>query len=488
MFAQHRVLVEARPHTVAWAAMPSPRSLMSLTIPVLLAACTAKSTGSESTGAASKPKPEEVVCPAIAKSPRATIDLGEGAMRANGSYEVEVEVEGERESCSFTLTGVSPSTTECVGDECTAASPTTQTASTCASIGIGGTQDDGSVRFLAIGGTPHHIGLRLTHAGETLASGTATPDYTPDECGFIEPVVTLSGEFTPAASGSGLGSACPAEAALELDLAALTAKFRALEWTYGELPEWPDEAGAPSIADAPDYAPLLVELGMPALAAKVKLDPNSDPRDIYDCDLESIPLGADTLVRVDCGNLEYSGDGFGEDGTVLTSVLVLAGAATAKPCPLGGFTRESTLSGTPCLFEMPDGARQVELTTVELLAAGQPAVREDDYGGMCGAGTGRGDDVQVRFHAVVDGRFQELFAALISQGYYESPCFPESMIGGEVALIGAWPKQIQYTQAVSCVDAEEFMDSCDYDGKCVESKTTTIHSYVDGRYVPAPAK
>jgi hypothetical protein len=44
---------------------------------------------------------------------------------------------------------------------------------------------------LRTAGTPEQVSMTLTRDGATLASGSARPNYAPDECGFVEPTVTL---------------------------------------------------------------------------------------------------------------------------------------------------------------------------------------------------------------------------------------------------------------------------------------------------------
>ena len=287
--------------------------------------------------------------------------------------------------------------------------------------------------------------------------------------------------------------ACADPASLTVDLDAVAAELAGLRWEHGEMGEWVADPGAPTLADAPDYAPLLRALGMTELADAVALRPDLSPGEIYDCELTIVAappgLTRDTLVRVDCHNFEFSD--WGVDGTARTTARVLREQGEGRYCSLGEISRESLLTDTPCLFSPPERARAVELGWVELLEPGRFGLREDIYGGSCGAGTERGDDVRVRLHGEVDGRLAVLLEAPISMAMYTSPCPPEQSLVGTIELdaVGAgWPRAITVSEASVCLDDDELDESCGYVGDCVARESKTRYRYVEGRYRAEPAE
>ena len=109
-------------------------------------------------------------------------------MSAVGTYDVAVEVDGQSETCSVTITAIRPAQSN--GD--VVESPRTDLSSTCKLVQIKGIGNAGDIGSFVTSGTPASIRLKVTHQGTELANGSAKPDYTPDECGFVKPAVKLT--------------------------------------------------------------------------------------------------------------------------------------------------------------------------------------------------------------------------------------------------------------------------------------------------------
>lgn len=129
--------------------------------------------------------PEPVPCPSLPIHPRAAVRLSTGL--GAGTYDVTLTTGGPTEACTMTVSGVEGiDETSMPG---MVRGPLTQTATTCTGVDIGGINSDGTVGVLDVEGTPATFTLTLARGGASLGSVTATPDYTPDACGFISPQV-----------------------------------------------------------------------------------------------------------------------------------------------------------------------------------------------------------------------------------------------------------------------------------------------------------
>lgn len=153
---------------------------MSTLLALLLAGCGATA------------EPSGVVCPSLPVHARAAVVLSSGL--GAGTFDVTLAKDGgAAESCTITVGGV-----EGIDDKSVPGmvrGPLTQTSTTCAGVTVGTINDDGTVHSLDVEGTPATFTLALAQGGRSLGSLTATPDYTPDACGFIEP--TLQFAVTP---------------------------------------------------------------------------------------------------------------------------------------------------------------------------------------------------------------------------------------------------------------------------------------------------
>ena len=299
--------------------------------------------------------------------------------------------------------------------------------------------------------------------------------------------------FTLAPAARAADPAPPAEPCatgevLTLDLAALAAEFAARPWPPGDVHPLDDERLSPSAA--PDYAPLLARLGLSELAATVRPAPDRTLGEVYTCALSTTPAQldagrpADTLARVDCTTPGTPGLG---DGAATSIVRVLRPLGDGRFCALGQIGFSGFESSAPCLYRRPEGTPTLHLELQPLVAKDRMAIRETFYGGTCGSGILRGDDVHLRFHGVEGGRLVTYFDAVLSRGDYESPCPPESMEAGSVVLSGGFPKRIRYVLKTECADVEAGPD-CRYSGACKPTESDTRWVFSDGRYQIAPPK
>ncbi|MCA9642526.1 MAG: hypothetical protein H6718_16190 [Polyangiaceae bacterium] len=109
------------------------------------------------------------------------------ALQTVGTYEVSVNADAKSELCTVSIKSIGAS--KRLGDVKTA--PSTQAATSCKLIHVVEFADDGSLDSFWTEGTPRSIHVRVSRDGEVYGDGTATPDYTGDECGVVQPDVRL---------------------------------------------------------------------------------------------------------------------------------------------------------------------------------------------------------------------------------------------------------------------------------------------------------
>ncbi len=119
---------------------------------------------------------QEVACPSIYIAPHASIEFSE-PLRENGTFTVDLTVDGEPESCPMIITGMGPS--EESVDGATMASPSTRVEMTCEKIGISGYKNDGSIPGFKLSGTPKAVSIRLVQDGRVRADQSFDLNYAP---------------------------------------------------------------------------------------------------------------------------------------------------------------------------------------------------------------------------------------------------------------------------------------------------------------------
>lgn len=130
--------------------------------------------------------PSAAPCPSLPNVPRATLELSPGL--GEGTYDVKLAAGDAAETCTITVGKPDPA----VNMGGMVRSPMTQTSTTCVGLAIEGIHQDGTVGALRVPGTPKSVRVELSRAGKPVAQVSATPDYTPDHCGFVRPLVPMT--------------------------------------------------------------------------------------------------------------------------------------------------------------------------------------------------------------------------------------------------------------------------------------------------------
>jgi hypothetical protein len=126
-------------------------------------------------------------CPSLPIVPHLEVGLAP-PLSQNGEVQIELEADGTRETCAITIEGISPARP--VGDM--VQGPMTRAATTCKNLEVSGISNEGHVAILSVRGTPAQVTVRVRRGGKLLGEGSFKPGYKPDECGFINPGVTLT--------------------------------------------------------------------------------------------------------------------------------------------------------------------------------------------------------------------------------------------------------------------------------------------------------
>lgn len=152
----------------------SPVLALALALVALLVACTPRGG-------------EMVVCPSLPHNPHAALMLSHGL--GTGTYDVSLEIAGATEHCAITVGPLGP------GDEVSVPGmvqgPTTAVDTTCTGLGAGTMGMDGRLASVDVRGTPASFTVTIRQGDRTLGTLTASPDYTPDACGMVQPLLTL---------------------------------------------------------------------------------------------------------------------------------------------------------------------------------------------------------------------------------------------------------------------------------------------------------
>lgn len=135
-------------------------------------------------GCQSKPSPP--ICPSIAIQPHFAV-LFSPSLRQEGATDVELEIDGQREVCTISASGIGPAKDRGAVVE----GPTTRTETSCQGLTVSGISTDGGIGKLSIPGTKASIKVKLMRGGKVLGEGSFKPDYRPDACGFVQPSATV---------------------------------------------------------------------------------------------------------------------------------------------------------------------------------------------------------------------------------------------------------------------------------------------------------
>jgi len=306
--------------------------------------------------------------------------------------------------------------------------------------------------------------------GDELPGGEAR-DEAAAEPPTVEPAEDAQAEAAP----------CPPDRLVSFDPDAFKAAMDGLSW-----PTEREGEEEPSMAAAPDYAPLLRSLGLTEMGRHVEVASKEGVEEVFHCAAElgearlSAGRAPDLLVRVDC---QTPLAGWGALQEALTTVAILRPEGEGRFCRLGDLAFEGSGATEPCLSGRPEGARTLNVTPVSLVSPDRHALREDFYGGHCD-GVMRGDDVWTRFHGVEGGHLVTYFHGVVSDASYSSPCPPSTSRTGEISLLGDWPKQIRYVERVHCHgqgDVDED-DLCGPPEPCEPAERVTTYRYADGTY------
>lgn len=121
---------------------------------------------------------DDAPCPSLPTRTSAAFRFSPG-LKGPGVYEVALEVDGKKESCTITLGAPNPAV-----DHGGAVSMGRQEeATTCTLMTLGGTCSDGSLAALEREGESRSLHLTITQGGAPVVQGGFEPDFTPDRCG-----------------------------------------------------------------------------------------------------------------------------------------------------------------------------------------------------------------------------------------------------------------------------------------------------------------
>ena len=121
---------------------------------------------------------QEVACPSILIAPHASIALSE-PIAADGTYDLELEVDGKAEACRLEVSNMGPGQETCAGNECGAQAPTTRADMTCEAIAVSGFTNDGAIPGFTLAGTPKSVAIRFIQDGRVRADETFSLEYAP---------------------------------------------------------------------------------------------------------------------------------------------------------------------------------------------------------------------------------------------------------------------------------------------------------------------
>ncbi len=130
--------------------------------------------GSAAAGKPTRSRP----CPSLPQRTSASF-LFKPGLAGPGVFDLEVMVDGERETCAVTLGSPHPA----VRGEGVVIMGRQEQSSTCKLVTLGGTFSDGSLAGLEREGDARELRVKISEKGKVIAEGTFKPDYAPDECG-----------------------------------------------------------------------------------------------------------------------------------------------------------------------------------------------------------------------------------------------------------------------------------------------------------------
>lgn len=123
-------------------------------------------------------EPAGVECPDLPITAEATMLFDPGLM-GPGTFDVDVEADGVKETCTVTLDAPSPA----VHMNGAVGMSRTNDATTCKLVALDGHFSDGSLSGLSRPGKTAELKLTVREGAKVIGEGTFHPDYTPDACG-----------------------------------------------------------------------------------------------------------------------------------------------------------------------------------------------------------------------------------------------------------------------------------------------------------------
>lgn len=133
--------------------------------------------------------PQEIPCVDLPRVDRAVLLFPGAQGLGAGTWDLRYSAGDQAETCTITVGALGPS--DATSMPGMVRGPTTQTSSTCNLVEVSGMNDDGSVGALDVKGTPPKFKVEIAQGDRLVGSVEASPDYTPDRCGFVQPHVEL---------------------------------------------------------------------------------------------------------------------------------------------------------------------------------------------------------------------------------------------------------------------------------------------------------
>ncbi|MCB9731840.1 MAG: tetratricopeptide repeat protein [Deltaproteobacteria bacterium] len=323
------------------------------------------------------------------------------------------------------------------------------------------------------------LALTLTAAcGKTEEPAPTAPPAAPAPA----PPAPTAPAAPPEPAPASVAAACPADRVVTVDLDGIVKRFGATGFLAT------DEEYESPVASAriPRYEADLAALGLPALAETTRPAEGMVGRDVFVCRVavQRARFDADAddaLVVVTCHDDERDLEQARyADGAV---VLRARPDAPGTWCRIGALEHTWGVTERPCLTEVADDTPTYDYALVDLVAPERDALRVTHWGGSCGSGSERGDDVTVAFFGVEGGALVEYATIATATASYTSPCPPASGLSATVALEGGFPKTIVARWKRVCgAEPEGPDDPCEADPGCVPAEGVRRWRYADGAY------
>lgn len=130
---------------------------------------------------------DDAPCVDLPRVAEATM-LFDPGLKGPGTFDLEVEIDGEKESCTITLGDPRPA----VQMGGVVGIGRADMSTTCALVTLEGTFSDGSLAGVTRAGKSASVRVKISEQGKAIAEGTFRPDYTPDRCGQMKRLQKLA--------------------------------------------------------------------------------------------------------------------------------------------------------------------------------------------------------------------------------------------------------------------------------------------------------